>query len=509
MIVVEEESDLATNLISLKDPMLANSGFEAGDFVKLVYNALESTCVYPFMDMYEEIYNEMEKMSSEINNLGLTYLTDEYIKDQLKGYKDEETGLEIKGIMPRMLEVMSKMLNLIDPVAALYAFSKHYSIINKYAVLSAFGAGCRTSIIKGVYKCKNAYMENYHKPETATNGTMSQILANANQAITEAEAQLENLKTFILMNILEGSGTIFRLSKGNDGNISYNNSLIDKKERQSNINALLVKAYKGLIDENVTNKRLLQFKYLLDANFDISVKNAMVDLATNIRKDVFLWLDTEICANPTQALAWRSNKFPVMTNAAAIYAQDGIVFDEYQGKDVRVAMSYVLASMIPTHAKTVGLQFPMAGNARGAVDLAGISYLPNEVQKEEMYNRQINYVETNGRINKFGSQLTATSKNDSLVNINNMLVVLDIKRNVEIMAEDVIFEFNEESVINNFQQSLNSFLAKYTNNKSCESISASVYSSDYDKTQKILRVSISVAFYGIIERVIININVVK
>ena len=150
-----------------------------------------------------------------------------------------------------------------------------------------------------------------------------------------------------------------------------------------------------------------------------------------------------------------------------------------------------------------------SGNARGGVSLPQISYIPNELQKEVMYNRQVNYVETNGKFNKFGSQLTTTTKNDALVNINNMLVVLDIKRNVEVMAEDVIFEFNEADTINAFQQSLNNFLAKYKNNKSCEEISAQVYSSDYDKLQKILRVAISVSFYGIIERVIININVIK
>ena len=514
MLVVENTMDdegnlIADNLISINDPMIFGKGFEVGDFVKLITHEVQADKVYPFDEVHDVINKEVDAMAKELNSLGMTYLTDQYIIDQLNGYEDEESGDQFEGMISQIFELMNRTLNLITPVSALYAFSKHYSIVSKFALLSVFGAGCRTTIVKGVYKCRKAYIENYHAPETATTGTMAQVLENANDAITEATSALENLKTYVLTNMLEGAGTIYRLNKGSDGCISYNNSLISATVRQANIDSLLVKGYKGLIDEDILNRRLMPFKYLLDANFNVSVKNAIVDLAQNIRKDVFAWLDTEICANPSQAIAWRANKFPITTNMAAIYAQDGIVFDEYQGRDVRVTMSYQLAKMIPTHAITIGLQYPMAGNARGGVSLPQISYIPNELQKEEMYNRQVNYVETNGKFNKFGSQLTTTTKNDALVNINNMLVVLDIKRNVEVMAEDVIFEFNEADTINAFQQSLNNFLAKYKNNKSCEEISAQVYSSDYDKLQKILRVAISVSFYGIIERVIININVVK
>ena len=505
----DDGTPVADNLISINDPMIFGKGFEVGDFVKLMTHEVRCDEVYPFDENHKAINKEVDRLALEINSLGLTYLTDQYIIDQLDGYEDLDTGEEHEGLIAQMLELINKSLNLVTPLSALYAFSKHYSIVGKFALLSAFGAGCRTTIVKGVYKCRKAYIENYHSPETATNGTMSQVLDNANDAIAEATAALDNLRTYVLTNRLEGEGTIFRLNKGSDGCISYNNSLLSASVRQANIDSLLVQGYKGLIDDNILNRRLMPFKYLLDANFNVSVKNAIVDLAQNIRKDVFAWLDTEICANPSQAIAWRANKFPITTNMAAIYAQDGIVFDEFQGRDVRVTMSYQLAKMIPTHAITTGLQYPMAGNARGGVSLPQISYIPNELQKEEMYNRQVNYVETNGKFNKFGTQLTTTTKNDALVNINNMLVVLDIKRNVEVMAEDVLFEFNEAETINSFQQSLNNFLAKYKNNKSCESISARVYSSDYDKLQKILRVAISVSFYGIIERVIININVVK
>jgi len=505
----EDGSLIADNLICINDPMIFDKGFEVGDFVKLMTHEVECDSVYPFDEAHDEIYKELDRLGKEINSLGMTYLTDQYIIDQLNGFEDEDTGDSFVGLIPQLFELMNKSMNLIAPLSALYAFSKHYSIVSKFALLSAFGAGCRTTIVKGVYKCRKAYLDNYHMPESATTGTMKLVLENANDAIAEATAALENLKTYVLTNTLEGQGTISRLNKGSDGCISYNNSLLSATVRQANIDSLLVKGYKGLIDENILNRRLMPFKYLLDANYNVSVKHAIVDLASNIRKDLFAWLDTEICANPSQALAWRANKFPITTNMAAIYAQDGIIFDEFQGKDVRVTMSYQLAKMIPAHAITTGLQYPMAGNARGGVSLPQISYIPNELQKEEMYNRQVNYVETNGRFNKFGTQLTTTTKNDALVNINNMLVALDIKRNVEVMAEDVIFEFNESETINKFQQSLNSFLAKYKNNKSCEEISARAYSSDYDKLQKILRVAISVSFYGIIERVIININVVK
>ena len=100
-------------------------------------------------------------------------------------------------------------------------------------------------------------------------------------------------------------------------------------------------------------------------------------------------------------------------------------------------------------------------------------------------------------------------RNTPLSNINNVITVIDIKNDVEVLSENYQFEFNNQETIDSFQSELDSYLTKYVSSKAVERISCSVYASDYDKLQKIIRVSITIKFYDIIERILINLDVVK
>jgi hypothetical protein len=235
-----------------------------------------------------------------------------------------------------------------------------------------------------------------------------------------------------------------------------------------------------------------------------------VTLVRDIRKDIFFYADAGLQASPQDCITWRSSEFNVSSQFLGIYTQDFIIYDEYTGKDIRVTPTYFIASKLPTNATQYGLQYPIAGNKRGTLDgFKSISFVPNESYKETFYTRQLNYTEADPKRTRFGSQLTADTKTTPLSNINNVLIALDMKRNVEDMAEDYQFEFNDDDTIRTFQYNLNDYLGKYITNRSCDEVSATVYASDYDKQQHILRVTITVKFRSVIERIVISIDVVK
>lgn len=474
------------------------------DFSTYKKNSGSVVTVKPFEEKIKVIEKLCELILKDIQMLNNQYLTKEFIEDIItkKHQMDETYNLSLLEAITQTFEHCLKLISTANPV---YALTEDYAMVAQHSKLSILGTEFESALGKAVASSIKEYDTQVQSTEGKKN-----IMDDAHRSIDEEKVKLEALRSSVLTNALQSRNTPSKLNGGSDGNIDDAN--VTEQQRQTNINSLLVKGYKGLIDTDITNTKLMQFKYLLDANYDLDVKNAMVSLVRDIRQDLFAWLDTEYCNSPEEALSWRINKFPISTEYVCTYTQDFIIFDEFQGRDTKVTMSYFLAKKIPQHANKYGLHYPMAGSRRGIIDgykENSVSFFPNALYKEQLYNRQINYLETDGVKTKLGSQLTSNSKITPLSNINNVLTILDMKRNVDYMAESLIFEFNDEDTVSSFQQELNAYLDKYVSNRACESVSASVYASDYDKQQKILRISLSIKFNDVIERVIINLNVVK
>jgi hypothetical protein len=248
---------------------------------------------------------------------------------------------------------------------------------------------------------------------------------------------------------------------------------------------------------------------VLDANYPVTIKNAIVTLTTDIRGDFVAMLDTNDQGNAQQTINFRKNKLSVSNFRCAIFGQHFIVNDaDYTAQNITVTPTYFLASKIPSNDSDNGIQWNFVGPRRGVISgFEEISYIPNPEWKEQLYKAQINYVEKDTSSTRFGNQLTSQSVTSALSNINNVRTLLRIQRDVEELMADYQFEYNDDDTISEAQQSLNSYLSQWTSNRACTSISGSVYSSDYDKIDKILRVKIEIVFNSIIERIAIDLIV--
>lgn len=339
------------------------------------------------------------------------------------------------------------------------------------------------------------------------NTTLKTEMISKAQYVIEVQSDSVSIsKNNTYNTVLSDFNQPIQFKNGSEGDLSESNSTL----RNKTINNLLIKGYKGLIDTDITSKKIIPARFIMDANYDASVKNAMHQLATEIRDDIFFYCDTGITASPEEALSKRNSEVNFSSYMIGIYTQDFTIYDEYTGKDIKVTTPYYLASKIPYCSTNFGLHMPIAGNKRGIIDgFKSLSWSPNEAYKELLYNKKINYVEQDTTKTRFGSQLTSENRNTPLSNINNVITIIDIRNDVELMAEDYQFEFNNQDTIDNFQTELNEYLNTYTSSQACERIEATVYASDYDKLQKILRVAITIKFYDIIERILINLDVVK
>lgn len=269
--------------------------------------------------------------------------------------------------------------------------------------------------------------------------------------------------------------------------------------------ALLAKAYSGVLDPKILDKKQYLFDVLLDANHPESVKNAMSTLASDQREDCLALLDCGFQANEQQTVDFRTNSISMSTFKTAIFAQDLMVYDEYNGESVKVTSPFFLADKIPAIDNQYGIHWPFVGPRRGVISgFEAVNFFPNEMWKETLYKKQINYIERDPKRTSFGSQLTSQVQNSALSDISNVRAILRMRRDVESMMDEYKFEFNDSITHESMNYNLNNYLQKWVANRCCSTISGTVYASDYDRQQKIARVKIELTFTGIIERIFVD-----
>lgn len=308
-------------------------------------------------------------------------------------------------------------------------------------------------------------------------------------------------KTYTI--VLHDFGENIPLLNGSDGSIDGELPSSEKVE------SLLVNGYLGRIDNSITDKDKYPIDVILDANHGLVVKRAMVRLATEIRDDFIAILDTKETGNAEQSIQYRKNNLNYNNFRVSIFTQDFIVTDsDYTNQKMVVTPTYYLSSKIPNNDIANGIHWNFVGPRRGVITgFDSISYIPNPEWKEQLYKSQVNYIEEDTISTRFASQNTSQHQISALSNISCVRCILRIQREVENLMKNYLFEWNDNITIQAAQAALNGYLSQWLANRACTNISGSVYSSEYDKKQKILRVKIEITFNAIIERIIINLNV--
>lgn len=266
---------------------------------------------------------------------------------------------------------------------------------------------------------------------------------------------------------------------------------------------LIVAAYNGELNPAILDKLQYPIDVVLDANYDSNTKIAIQNFIEQ-RGDCVAMLDVNFQATVADTLNARSANAGLQMSdyRIAIFGQDFIIGDSYNGLDIKVTSPYFLAKKIPAIDNAFGIQYPFVGPRRGVISgFKAINFLPTEFDKEDLYLSQINYVEKDPKRVNFGSQLTSQVQNSALSDINNVRALLRLKREVEYIMAEYRFEFNDKITLEDANYELNQYLQKWIANRTCQSISGKVFRSDYDRQQKIARVNIELVFTGVIERI--------
>jgi hypothetical protein len=304
---------------------------------------------------------------------------------------------------------------------------------------------------------------------------------------------------------IDYSSDYIELGKGNNGfirttnNLPYTLTQLEAAKKQ-----ILVKAYLGEINEDVLCDRFYPFDVTLDAKYPKEVKDAMNTLASVMRQDHVFICDTNFTGHPEQAIAYRRtlnyNNF-----YTSIFTQDAVVYDRYSGKNIRVTAPYFLAQKMPFVDRTKGIHWPFVGPRRGELlGYKNLSWHPTKAWRERLYNAQVNYIEVTPKRTCFMTGLTSQTVISALSNTPHVRALLRMKRDVRELLEDYIQEFINEETLGSVNYNLNQYLQIWINNGACTSIAGTVYASEYDMKQKLVRVRIEIQFTPILERFVVD-----
>lgn len=297
-----------------------------------------------------------------------------------------------------------------------------------------------------------------------------------------------------------------QLYSGDDGDLAVNSP-----NREEVLEELLVKAYSGEFDRLIKSRYSTPCDVMLDANFPLSVKKAMAATALYRKYDAMCYLDSGFLSGIDELIRYHKNFRDVYGNNIIKEMHHYKVRDiDYTGKTIPVTTTYFLASRIPTHFKTVGLNQPLVYANCRITDAVKGSFAPiidpdDDDIKKEFYNLRVNYYE-GIRFNTYQRGLALTTQKeltDRSDEFNEYILQLAIATAYAQMQQ-VLYNFAEAEdrirYTNNTNDALASAIGKFV--KKC---TVEFTMSKSDERRSVMRLKLHITFKTVIKRGIIEV----
>lgn len=286
-----------------------------------------------------------------------------------------------------------------------------------------------------------------------------------------------------------------KLASGSDG--AWTGKFDFNSDTRTGMEEAFRDFYLGKINNEVFNVLKIAPSYILDANFPLSIKTAMLTLATN-RIDTHCYLDAGILSKP-QAFADYMAGITAKNWNASMYSQHCKVVDEVNDKELTVTTSYLLSYMLPQHYANWGSHKPMAGLNTGKI--TGViegTVMPRVVtldEKDIIVKARGNYIEEAEGYSILGTQFTLYPTKSKLQHQQNARLLSEMSRLILKLVREYRFDFTEPDDITKFIRMGNDTLAPYKDKVT--TIEYTVTQTEYEKTRGILNDQLNVLFKDI------------
>lgn len=310
------------------------------------------------------------------------------------------------------------------------------------------------------------------------------------------------------------STTGVALLGGSDGSLAAD---ADPTERQEALNNLYLSAYNGTLDPQIKSKNRFPTTFIMDANFTKDIKLAIANLAIK-RGDCMAMLDCGTgITTKASVKAYVDENFGSSVNNRVVCIEPYCmkVRDPYTSKAVTVTSTYWLSSRYPVHIQEWnGKHRPLAGNTFGIID----GYIRDSVYPvfdedldstvmDELAEAHINFAKYNAnQVVVRAMQDTKQTKQTNLSEQNNVLILLDIKRDCERLCAAYEYDFSEPTDIARFNTDVEIIAARYRDAQ-VRSINAYFDKNNWESERNILHLYVEMVHKDLVKITIIEIDV--
>lgn len=314
------------------------------------------------------------------------------------------------------------------------------------------------------------------------------------------------------VNVVLNATTGIPLTGGNEGSLTVGNA-----NRETTLRNLYVKAFSGDIDPYIRSKNRFPTTFIYDANYPIEVKQLIASLAL-VRTDCMCSVD---CGT---GIITKASVRAYVDQYLASYINDRVqtiepycmkVRDPYSQKSVTVTSTYWLSLRYPQHIYAYGGKHrPLSGNRFGVIT----GYTPNSVypifdedldseEMDELAEMHINFAKYNANQEICRAmQDTRQVKQTVLSEQNNMLIVLDIKRDAERLSAQFEYDFSEPEDLARFNAAMQVLVDKYAAAQ-VRSITAAYSKNQWESERNYIHLNIALVCKDLVRTTIIEIDV--
>lgn len=359
--------------------------------------------------------------------------------------------------------------------------------------------------------------------------TMKSTL-NASEYITDVDFSEyttvydANKKEFIAT-----TGTTFMVQMAGANDVydtDLSNVNLEEFSDGSNNKSLLQYFWEAVAPNVLMNKIAYPIDMIMDAGYPKEVKKAMFDFINNSdldtranigRDDIIGIFDVYTLNQTDSAFSCPSDvEYDIYdsyksTNVAfynQYFKAEDINF--HDGAEIFVTPSYFLSSLIPHNDQVYGIQFATAGLRRAVLEEAlYVNKNPLPDEKDEWFRARVNYVEKTPREYAFMSQRTHDGSDDddftALSFLNNIRCLEKMKKDIEAIGRNYLFEFNDSVTLSQMSTRLNTYITNWITNRTLASGTVEVNKNPY--SDEAVDIILTIRFNGTIEVISVDITI--
>lgn len=274
-------------------------------------------------------------------------------------------------------------------------------------------------------------------------------------------------------------------------------------------------AFNGTYDKRILSAKRLKANALWDANYPMSIKNVMADLAL-CRNDGLCYLDCGIMSNFGLSSVENLisdfsgfNDHKISKNIHHYFTREANT-----KKRVPVTITYFLSRKFADHVINNGSHIPFVKSYAQLDDFIKDTMYPTiedyeTEMKEILVENRFNYFDVvDDGIYERATQNTSQSSLSDLLEENNVHTLYEIKRIVEADITRNLYDFSDQQTRQNFRDFE---IAKFENwsSKQVQSFDIQFGMNAWESERSILHAYISVVFRGLQKRAILEIDINK